>query len=436
MAQTRILRLYSPHSAQRAFHSSKARFRVASWGRQSGKSTACLNDLAWRAWCNPGHVYWFVSPTFPQALVQYRRFVGMLLGCPDVLLKKNQTELRVKLINQATVVFKSGEVLDNLRGETLNGVAIDEVRDQNPDLWKLVLRPMLTTTRGWASFVSTPRGYDQFYDFFQRAEVDPDWESFYAPSTCNPLFTREEYDNAKREMSEDEFAQEILAQFREIGKGKVYLNHGPHNRVEQNPFALPGQRWTPHLPIVVGADFNVGLMAWELGQSKGEAIHFGDEIAVENTNTYECAQILCDRVKGHKSGITIIGDASGKARNSKATETDYQIIVGALREAGHTVVRNLTPDSNPPVRDRVNVMNWCMRSSDGSVRLTYDHKRCLYLRKDCERVSWKEGAQSVEFDKSSDPKLTHSSDAAGYPTYHYGNSWRPKVGKMRVMVRC
>ena len=194
-----ILKLYKPHDAQLRFHNSTARYRVASFGRQSGKSTACINELVKKAWENPSTRYWYMSPTFQQALQQYRRCIGMLMSCPGVMSKKNQTELRIKFINQSEIVFKSGEVLDNLRGETLHGVVIDEVRDQPSDLWPMVIRPMLTTTKGWACFVSTPNGFDSFYDFYQRQLIDPNWQSFHAPSTCNPLFTIEELKAAKNE---------------------------------------------------------------------------------------------------------------------------------------------------------------------------------------------------------------------------------------------
>ena len=163
MLQKRILRLYTPHEAQLEIHKCQKRFRVASFGRQSGKSTLTINELLAKAWQSPSTRYWYVSPTFSQALQQYRRAVGMLMSCGDAMLKKNQTELRIKLINQSELKFVSGEVLDNLRGETLHGVGIDEVRDQHPDLWPMVIRPMLTTTKGFAIFISTPNGFDAMF---------------------------------------------------------------------------------------------------------------------------------------------------------------------------------------------------------------------------------------------------------------------------------
>lgn len=433
--QVKRLVLYSPHPTQLAFHNCPARYRVAAWGRQSGKSTGALNELLKRAWENPGHTYWFVSPTFDQAKKQYRRLVSMLWNCRGVMLKKNQTELRVKLVNMAQIEFKSGEVFDNLLGDTLNGVVIDECRDQPKALWTRIIQPMLRVNKGWAIFISTPNGFDWFYDMAEKAKADKSgrWSYMCAPSTANPLFTKAELDEAREEMSEDEFQQEHMAEFREMGTGKVYLSHGSHNQVRQNPFAVRGLKWSPYLPIVVGLDFNVGLMCWILGQFKGDTVYYGEEIAVENTNTEECAPLLVEKVRGHKPGVILIGDASGKARRSSSSASDYAIIVKALQEA-KIPVRNLTPESNPAIKDRVNIANASLKSATGLTRFYYNDEACPHLKKDLQRVKWKRGAQDAIFDKS-DAKLTHMTDAAFYPVCYYSSQWRPKPGKMRVVVR-
>lgn len=438
------LELYSPHRVQQEFHEATERYRVASWGRQSGKSTACLNDLLKRAWENPGTCYWFLSPTSAQALIQYRRLVGMLSPCWNILLKKNQTERRVKLVNYSQIVFQSGEVLHNLRGETLNGAVIDEVRQQHPDLWIQVVKPMLSTTRGWCAFVSTPSGMDNFYDLYQRGLMqEKNWRSFQAPSTCNPLFTQEEYEENQGLMSEDVFAQEIGAEFREIGVGKAYKSHGQHNMCFENPFAVRGYDWSPYLPIIVGLDFNVGLMVWEMCQKKGNEFYFGDEIAVENTDTEQCATVLTQRIKDFYDllgpgrlipPVILVGDASGNARKTSAVgQTDYKIIKRVLSENG-IPFEDRTPTENPFVKDRINCMNGALKASDGTINLRYHPVRCKYLKRDFERVKWKTGADGAIIDKS-DPLATHASDAAGYPVTLMSEIFKSKPGIMRVINR-
>ena len=432
------LKLYTPHSAQLAFHNSQARYRVAALGRQSGKSTMCLNELVRRAWEKPGTTYWFISPTFDQAKTQYRRLVGMLMPCPDVMIKKNQTELRVKLINQSEIVFKSGEVGENLRGATLHGVVIDEVRDQPPELWPMLIRPMLTTTRGWASFVSTPNGFDSFYDLAERARTDPDWAFFAAPSTCNPLFTEAEFSAAKAEMSDAFFAQEILAEFRDLNSGSAYVNFTEDNLSEVHPFAPPGQVIQPYQSVIVALDFNLSPMAWTLGQRAGEKTHWFDEIYLKKSHTQEAALELIARVKQLPIKIhpqlILIGDATGKAgQRAAAGKSDYAILEELLTQAGISF-ENRTPESNPLVRDRINVVNSRLKAADGTRYLTVNPKACPNLKRDFQRVTWKPGS-SFTLDQSSNPDLTHASDGVGYVLCHLHKMWQPSPGRLHTIRR-
>lgn len=432
-----ILELYQPHAKQLEFHQSKARYRVAAWGRQSGKSTACINDLLFKAWENPGHKYWFVSPTFAQAREQYRRCVGMLADVWQICAKKNQTELRIKLINQSELRFISGEVEQNLRGATLNGVVIDEVREQPPNLWGMVLRPMLATTHGWAAFVSTPNGFDAFYDLAETARVDTtgEWALFQAPSTANPLFSYSEFEAARREMSEPVFAQEILAEFRDITRGKAYVNHGAHNQSLVSPFSTEGGLTSPHLPILVSCDFNVNPIAWELGQHRGKEFYYFDEIYIEGSHTAEASKVLIERVKHHAPGVIIIGDATGNAtKTSSAGQSDYGILCSALSEA-RIKWQNLTPAANPNIKDRVNAMNTALRAADGTVNFKYNPTTCPHLKRDLERVAWKAGSTGAVLDQKTDPTLTHASDGVGYSVYELSDKWQPSPGRLRVIVR-
>lgn len=437
--KTYNLLLYKPHRKQLEFHQSKKRYRVAAFGRQSGKSTACLNELLKRAWDNPGKTYWFLSPTYDQAKNQYRRLVGMLWNCGDIMLKKNQTELRVKLINQSQIIFKSGESLDNLRGSTLDGAVIDEVRDQHKDLWPMVIRPMLATTKGWAAFVSTPNGYDQFYDLFEFAKANPEeWDCFQAPSTCNPLITEDELSNAKKTMSDAQFAQEYLADFRELHNGSAYVNFSAANESLTSPFFGGELPYSNYISISLALDFNITPMSWAIGQHNRGISYWFDEIHLEKSHTQEAALELIGRLKKMnlkaKPNLIIVGDATGNAsQRAAAGKSDYAILLEMLDEAKITY-ENRTPDSNPRVKDRVNVMNARLKDAVGNNHIFIHPKNCPYLKKDLHRVAWKKGASMI-LDQTTDPMLTHMSDAVGYFECEMHNMWTPPTGGLHMIRR-
>lgn len=379
-------------------------------------------------------IYWYVLQTHSAAEIAFNRYVALTKNAFGLITAKNESEKKITLFNGSNLFFKSGQNFEDLRAETLDGAIIDEFRQQHPSLWTGIIRPMLARRKGWCDVLSTPNGFDHTKDLNDYALDHPEeWGVFHAPSTQAWWWTPQEIASAKAQMSEDEFAQEIGAEFREIGVGKVYKSHGTWNQDNQNPFTVTGLEWSPYLPIIVGLDFNVGLMAWELLQTRGNQFYFGDEIAIKNTNSEECAKVLVEKVKGHKLGVILIGDASGNARKTSAVgQTDYSIILNVLKSAGIKVV-NRTPEANPPVKDRVNCMNASLKSADGSVNLWYNAK-CKYFKRDLERVKWKDGTDDAVFDKK-DPLVTHSSDAGGYPVVHYSALVRKEIGTLKVIKR-
>lgn len=353
----------------------------------------------------------------------------------------NKSDLEVELSNGSLIVCKSGQEYDNLRTETLHGVVIDEVREQHPDLWPMVISPMLRTTGGFAIFVSTPNGFDSFYDIAERAKHDTSgkWAFFTAPSTANPLFTQEEYDDARKTMTEEQFAQEILAEFRDSFEGKVYSQFGPHNILATSPFIRAGDHalFSRHLPVLVCLDFNLSPMAWTLGQRRGRDFYFFHEIWRKQTHTPDCTERLVTKLKeiDIKWPVVIVGDSTGDAsQRAAAGQSDYDIICTGLREAGIKYT-NETPDANPRIKDRVNAVNAACMSSDGTAHLWVHPSECPRLKKDFERVSWKR-TSTLTLDQMTDPDLTHSSDGVGYAIHRFAPVPSINdVGRLRVISR-
>lgn len=436
-SRTLTLELFNPYSTQRKIWFSPARFNVAAWGRQSGKTTFGLNKMLDRAWRGrPGGIYWFVMQTFTAAEGAWRRMAEMVQAKGVCSRRPRVSDLTIHLRNGATVFFKSGDNFENLRSETLDGAMIDEVRLQDAKLWPIIIRPMLAHHKGWCDFLSTPNGFDHFYDLFEFARLgnDDEWAAFHAPSSDAPWWDEREIASAKRSMSEAEFAQEILAEFRDMVGGKAYVSHGDWNYVGANPFDSQNRIWSPYLPIVVGMDFNVNPISWALCQTRADQFYFGDEIWIENTHTLEASKVLVEKVKDHKPGIIIVGDSSGKARKTSAAgETDYTIIEKVMREHG-IPFENRTPDSNPPVKDRVNTMCGRLRDAEGKPHLFYNPNKMPYLKKDFDRVKWKKGAGAV-LDEGKEKMFTHMSDAAGYPVHLLTTKWGAGVGKVALVVK-
>lgn len=371
-------------------------------------------------------VYWHILQTHSAAEVAFNRYVGMFPRESWIYTwdkRPNESQKEVFLTGGRMVGFKSGENYQDLRTETLDGAILDECRQQDRILWTQVVRPMLARHSGWCDFYSTPNGYDWFYDLEMDHKDNPEWEFFHAPSSEAWWWTPEEIESARQNMTEAEFAQEIMAEYRIMTTGLAYYNFGEESMVMQNPFAKPGDEWSPHLPIGVAMDFNVNPMCWTLGQHKVKDFYWGDEIHLptpgsgrDRADTDDAAECLAAKVRGHAAGVEIVGDASGHSTSSKAKAgaTDYRIIETVMRKY-NIPFRVLTPNKNPGVKDRVNTMNLTLRDGSGVRHMFVNRARCPNLIRDFQRVVLKANkANTFEIDKSSDPRVTHASDGVGY----------------------
>jgi hypothetical protein len=218
------------------------RFKVICAGRRSGKSVlARLTLLKW-ATENVG-TYYLVSPSYRQAKSIHWNDIRREIP-RDWVVKTNETELSITLKNGSVIELKGAENPDALRGVKLRGLVIDEIASiRNWDwLWQEVLRPTLTDYSAPAIFISTPKGFNHFHDLYLLGQNNNEgdassYRSWRFTSYDNPYIPKEEIDNAKKELTEDTFAQEYLADFRRFtGLAITQFERGIH---VIEPFEVP-----------------------------------------------------------------------------------------------------------------------------------------------------------------------------------------------------
>ena len=149
--------------------------------------------------------------------------------------KINESRLELEVYTQdgktSYIALRGWEAIETLRGQHFDYIVIDEVASMRNFWlhWQEVVRPTLTDRKGQALFISTPKGFNHFYDLYNMewfvdpstGLTDPDYKSFHFTSYDNPHIPKEEIDKARHEMTEDRFSQEYLADFRKT-EGLVY----------------------------------------------------------------------------------------------------------------------------------------------------------------------------------------------------------------------
>ncbi len=152
--------------AQGEVFSCDKRFRVLVAGRRFGKSYLACVELLRGAINRPGETFFYCAPTYRMAKDIAWRVLKKLV--PKVWIhSKNETDLRIELINGSTIELKGTENAMALRGRSLSGVVLDEAAFMDSDVWFEVIRPALADKEGWALFISTPDGTASwFYDLW------------------------------------------------------------------------------------------------------------------------------------------------------------------------------------------------------------------------------------------------------------------------------
>jgi hypothetical protein len=227
------------------------RFRIICAGRRSGKSYLSRHIALKWALEKVGNV-WLVSPNYKQSKMIHWHEIQKEIP-HEWIKKKNEVELSITLQNGSIIELKGAENPDTLRGTKLRGLIIDEIasiRNWNW-LWSEVLRPTLTDFQAPCLFISTPKGFNHFYELYGLGQRDDgDYKSWKFTSYDNPYIKKEELDNAKQELTEDTFQQEYMADFRKH-TGLVYKEFQREVHVIE-PFDIP-EGWTKYRAIDFGS---------------------------------------------------------------------------------------------------------------------------------------------------------------------------------------
>lgn len=196
------------------------RFAVLVCHRRFGKTVGTVNEMLKKAILNErkAPVYAYVAPYRNQAkrvAWEYLKYYTNPIPGRTV----NESELYVELPTRhngspgARLYIIGADHPDALRGIYLDGVILDEYADIKPELWGGVIRPALADREGWAVFIGTPKGQNQFYEMYQHAEKSDGWYSCIYRADETGVLPAEELKDMQAQMTEMEIRQELLCDF-------------------------------------------------------------------------------------------------------------------------------------------------------------------------------------------------------------------------------
>ncbi len=164
--------------------------------------------------------------------------------------KINATERRIDLPKGGMIAIRSAHNPDKLRGDGLDFAILDEAARMPAHIWHDVIRPMLSTTRGGASFLSTPNGRNWFWQRHQ-AGLDPlqnEWAAFRQSTAQSQLVDPAELASLKINTPEFVWGTEYEANFND-DRGQVFRHI--NNAAAPAPYHKP----QPGHAYVAGVDW-------------------------------------------------------------------------------------------------------------------------------------------------------------------------------------
>ena len=400
MAITDDYNMLQLHSGQMKVFKSKARFKVVCAGRRWGKSMLSIALMIKSAMKGRRRRVWYIAPTYMMAKQILWDELKQAINSKYVK-KINDTTMTIILINGSELSLKGADKPDTLRGVALHTVVLDEFQDMKPDTWYKVLRPTLSSTRGDALIIGTPKGFSAFYDLWKIGQDEEmvargQWESWQFVTADSPFIPEDEIEAAKLDLDPKSFEQEYLASFNTMS-GRVYYPFERDLHVKLCKF-------NPKLPIWIGQDFNIDPMSATISQPQpnGE-VWVTDEIMLYSSNTEEACEEIERKLWRWKQNITVFPDPAGAHRQHARGESDLDI----FREKGFHKID--FPRKHPPIADRVNSVNKMLLNAKGEIRLYVDPS-CRNTIESLEQVLYKPNSRDI--DKAA--SVEHITDALGY----------------------
>ena len=396
------------HKGQSDAWRTRKKYVALACGRGSGKTEiACRRIVRYLAvkkpWPDPR--YFYALPTYNQASRVAWEPLRKLV--PDEWVKKtSESEMSITTVFGSKLYVVGLDKPQRIEGVQWDGCVIDESCDQKPGVFDRSVQPSLSHRDAWCWRIGVPKRYGtgarEFKAYFDKG-TDGNSGVFAATWPSWEILTSEQIAWAKENLDEKDFDEQYGATWGTAG-GQIFFAF-------DDALNVTPQEYDPSRPLVIGSDFNVDPMAWVICQlsSDTQTIRVLDEIYIRDTYTTATLDALYGKYKEHTAGFWFFGDASSRARNTRATTSDYLHI---LNDDRFTPKKVLYPKANPARADRFSACNTRFCNVNGARRVAIDPK-CSNLRRDLIARSYIEGTR----EPNDSPDIGHISDAIGYVLY-------------------
>jgi len=328
-------------------------------GFGAGKTVGLVAKATILAAMNIGHVSALFEPT-------HAMLVDILVRTMNELLDQWQIPFsyRASPLPSFTLEFKEGThtillrtmlTYQRLRGQNLSSIGFDEAdtipKREAVQAMNMALARLRSGNVQQFYATTTPEGHGWAFDTFKK-NAKSDTKLIQAKTEDNKYLPEGFIESLKANYPEQLIKAYLNGEFVNLTMGAVY-------RFDRNIHVTDQLPSYKNEILRCGIDFNIQNTNCVIGVRDGNKLVIIDEI----TKMHDTDALAKEILRRHPNQkILIYPDASGSNRSTNSSQTDIAILEGY----GFT---NMSPRSNPPIRDRVSAVNSLLKNGKGEVRL-------------------------------------------------------------------
>ncbi len=238
--------------------------------RRAGKDILAFNWAIFQLLLNPGWTAFHILPTYSQAKkviwdANTNESKRLLDYIPEELIEqKNGQEMKIRLTNGSMYQLIGSDNIDNLVGTNPKIIIFSEYAIQSSQAWDY-LRPILDVNKGYALFISTPRGKNHFYDLVVRNRNNPKWYVEVLSIKDTGVLSEADIDSIREEgVSEELIQQEYYCSFNRGVEGSYYGKLIEKARDEQRICNVAYDIRSPvHTAFDIGFGDSTSIVFWQ-----------------------------------------------------------------------------------------------------------------------------------------------------------------------------
>ena len=219
-----------------AINDPQYRFVTAVLSRRTGK-TYIGNVIAFLKLLEPGSQVLIIAPNYSLAQISWNEQLKRIKAHGLEMTRCNAKDKELVLENGSLLKLGSVGNADSCVGRSYDLVLFDEaaIDDRGGSAFNVTLMPTLDKPNSKAIFISTPRGTNWMYEFYQNgfdngAAFDS-WCSIFGTYKDNPRVSDKVIAQARAAMSKAEFEQEFECSF-STREGQIYDAFDPDIHVK------------------------------------------------------------------------------------------------------------------------------------------------------------------------------------------------------------